>query len=1080
MPPALAEPHLAFPASARPPVFLTALVGRAHHLEQVATLLRTSRLVTLLGAGGSGKTRLAAALATAAVDEGYSAAWVDLSTVSEADLVAGHVASTLGLREHLSQRSTDALLERIGTGEVLLVLDNCEHLLASCEALASTLLRGCSGLRILATSREPLRLAGERAWRVPPLVVPVADDDVAARDAAAVQLFAQRAGDVLPGFELSDEALPAVARICRRVDGLPLAIELAAARIPVLPPAQLADRLDDMFRVLTSRAASVLPRQRTLRGMMDWSYELLSDDERRVFSSLAVFAGGFTLDAAECILARPGSGPSDSGDNGRDDVLDLLATLVEKSLVVMREEHGEARYTLLEPVRQYAAERLAAADDDGDPTTGVGVIRLAHAAYYTSLAERLALRSGGSVAHDNGAASDGGDGRRRFAELDAEHDNLQGALGWALASGHAELALRLCAALRGYWGVRGHLSVGLAWSRRAADTARGDAALASLRTRALVAAAVYGRMIGEYIPLQAWLAEALSLARQLGEPAVLADVLTHQAVSLRDRGELAAARDTVDEAIGLWRGLDDSRGLATALGARASVALAEGDTSLARALRTEAAALARAGGDAEAEAHALIGLGEVARMQGDLDHARWCNEQCLALFLRAGDAWHAAAARHNLGWIEAQAGRMEASLEAFAASAATFRSVGNPFGLTLCLFGFARLLFRAGDVESAGVVLAAASVHTARVGVRPAAPADIVAYEETAAGIERVLSPEARAAVAARGRTLTLAGGLAWAESRLRALLSSAGAEAAADERTATTDPASASVPAAAHLAAVASVPVATTAPPTTAPPAAALAAVTPPDAADGSGLRVLALGPLHVSVAGRAVDGDAFGSSRPRELLLLLLCHPDGLTREQVGLAFWPESSTAQVKNSFHVVLHRLRRGLGREAWVVREGNRYRLDRALRIDFDVHRFETAVTAALHDTSDDGTARLATALADYRGDFLEGAIVGDWHLDIRDRLLRLCCDGFLALGDRYLAAGRLDDAATAFRAVLARDRLREEAYRGLMICQARSGQRVQALQLYDTLTLLLRDELGVSPDTATTALHHRLRSAEPL
>jgi predicted ATPase/DNA-binding SARP family transcriptional activator len=1055
MPPPFAAPHLAFPANARPPVFLTALVGREHHLDQVATLLRTSRLVTLLGAGGSGKTRLAAALATAVVDEGCSAAWVDLSTVTEADLVAGHVASTLGLREHLSQRSTDALLERIGTGDVLLVLDNCEHLLASCEALAGTLLRGCSGLRILATSREPLRVAGEKVWRVPPLQVPVTDDPFAARDAAAVQLFAQRAGDALPGFELSDDALPAVARICRRVDGLPLAIELAAARIPVLPPAQLADRLDDMFRVLTSRAASVLPRQRTLRGMMDWSYDLLSDEERRLFASLAVFAGGFTLDAAEHILARPIPGPSDNGDVAPDSVLDVLATLVEKSLVVMRDEHGEARYTLLEPVRQYAAEHLAAADDDGDPTTGAGVIRLAHAAYYTSLAERLARRSGVG-ARDDGAWGNGGGGTRRFAELDAEHDNLQGALGWALTSGHAELALRLCAALRDYWRVRGHLSIGLAWSRRAADAGRNDPALASLRARALVGAAVYGRMIGEYIPLQAWLEEALTLARQLGEPSVLADALTHQALSLRDRGELATARHTVDDAIDRWRALDDTRGIATALGARASVALAEGDTSLARALRTEAAALARTAGDDEAEAHALIGLGEVARMQGDLDHARWCNEQCLALFLRAGDAWHAAAARHNLGWIEAQAGRMEASLEAFAVSAATFRSVGNPFGLTLCLFGFARLLFRAGDVESAGVVLAAASVHTARVGVRPAAPADIVAYEETAAGIERVLSPEARADVAARGRALTLAGGLAWAESRLRALLSSADAEAAADEGTATTDPASASIPAPADLAAVASVPV------------------------HGSDLRVLALGPLHVTVADRAVDGDAFGSSRPRELLLLLLCHPDGLTREQVGLAFWPESSTAQVKNSFHVVLHRLRKGLGREAWVVREGDRYRLDRALRIDFDVHRFEAAVTAALRDTSDEGTARLATALADYRGDFLEGAVVGDWHLDIRDRLLRLCHDGFLALGDRHLAAGRLDDAATAFRAVLARDRLREEAYRGLMICQARSGQRVQALQLYDTLTLLLRDELGVSPDTATTALHHRLRSSEPL
>jgi predicted ATPase/DNA-binding SARP family transcriptional activator len=1053
------EPGVAFPATARAPVFLTTLVGRVHHVEQVAALLRTARLVTLVGVGGSGKTRLAAGVAAALADEVSALGWIDLVPITEPDLVASHVASSLGLREHLSRNPVEALSERIGTSTVLLVLDNCEHLRASCEELAGSLLRNCAGLRILATSREPLRLPGEKAWRVPPLEVPGADD-ATARDAAAVQLFAERAGDTLPGFALTDAVLPAVARICRRVGGLPLAVELAAARIAVLPAEQLADRLDDMFRVLTSRSASMLPRQRTLRGMMDWSYELLSGRERRLFDGLAVFAGGFTLDAAERILGEHGCVGQE------DEVLDVLAALVEKSLVVMRESGGEARYSLLEPVRQYATERL---QQHPSGAVGADAIHLNHAMYYTALAEQL---TPDSVRRNT----------QGFARLETDHDNLQAALAWTLAHGRTDLTLRLCCALRDFWRVRGHLRVGLAWTRRAVDASRGDATVERLRTRALVAAAVYARMAGEYISLQEWLAEAVSSARALDDLPVLAEALTQQSVSLRDRRVLDQARLTADESIGLWRGLGDVRGLATALGARASVSLAEGDTALARSLRTEAADLARAAGDEEAESYALIGLGEVARMQGDLDHARWCNEQCLALFLRAGDAWHAAAARHNLGWIEAQAGNFEAALEAFASIVSIFRSVGNPFGLTLCLFGFARLLFRADDVESAGVILAAASVHAARVGVRPAAPADIAAYEETAAGIERTLSSEAHAAAAARGAALSLAGALGWAEARLRELQAKA---AAADTTTAGPAPATpllsaSQAPGADPAAGPDTAPAALAGArivPSSAVPAAATTASFPLGEPD---LQVLALGPLQVVVAGRPVAGDVFGSSRPKELLLLLLCHPDGLSRDQVGLAFWPDASAAQVKNSFHVVLHRLRRGLGESGWVMLEGERYRIHRKLRVDFDVHRFQAEMAAALRDTSPHRTARLSAALAIYRGDFLEGSAAGDWHLELRDRLHRLCCDGLLALGDSQLGADRLDDAAAAYRALLARDPLREEAYRGLMICQARSGQRVQALQLYEMLSLLLRDELGTQPDSATTALHDLLQRGQPL
>ena len=1013
------------PLGAAPPVYLTELVGRDRHVDQVATLLGSARLVSLVGPGGTGKTRLAAAVADAASRDGVDVGWVDLTALADPRMVGPHVASTLGLREHPGRSVQAALVERLSQGARLLVLDNCEHVLGACSELATALLRGCPPLRILATGREPLRTPGEKAWRVPPLEVPSSDEDGA--DAPSVRLFVLRAADAVPSFAPSPDNLPAISRICRRLDGLPLAIELAAARVPVMPPAQLADRLDDMFRLLSSRSHGVQPRHRTLRALVDWSYDLLTPIERTLFESAAVFVGGFTLEAVEEVVCAHCAG---------GDILDLVATLVDKSLLVMRERDGEARYSMLETVRRYALEKL----EDPLRTAAARRLREDHARYFAGLVETLAVPGPGGSAVGHG-------------RIEPEHDNVRAALDWSLSVPRVDLALRLCVGMREFWRARGHHTEASSWTRRALDVAGAPPDppddLAPIHGRALVAASVHDRMAGEFMTLQARLAEAVGLARRLDDHTLLADALTQLGLSLRDRGEVAAARDHLDEAVTLWRRAGGPRGLSTALGARASVALAERDTDLARALRVEAAGVAREAGDREGEAYALIGLGEVARMEGEMDEARAYNQRCVALFGELGDAWHAAAAWQNLGWIEIQSGRDAAAAAAFSECVALFRSAGNPFGLTLCLYGFARLLHRAGDREGAAVALARAAAHAARVGVRPAAPADVVACEETTAAIEAARPPAALAETGAPDDGWTLPRTLAWAADRLRPLLGPAEPDARRHQ------PDRAGTERQPVLPAVS-------------------APARPPD------LAVYALGPLRILVDGAPLDPGAFVSGKPRELLLLFLCHPEGLTREQVGLAFWPEASTSQVKNSFHVTLHRLRKALGHPEWVTLVDDRYRLDPGLRIEFDAARFEAEVEAALRggEIGSVGEARLEAALAICGGELLEGTATGDWHLEIRDRLRRLEVEGLLALAARRTERGAHDLAAEAYRAVLARDRLHELACRGLMLSQARAGQRVQAIRLYETFSLLLQEELGVVPDPETAGLYQRIQRAD--
>jgi non-specific serine/threonine protein kinase len=598
------------------PAALTSFVGRERELAELGRLLEAQRLVTLVGPPGVGKTRLALRLAEEARGRFADGAWlVELAPLADPRsalvpaLVPQAVAAALGVREEPGRPLIGALLAALGPRH-LLVLDNCEHLVEACAELAVEILRACRRVRILATSREVLAVAGEATWAVPSLSLPDPDRPPPPErlaESEAVRLFGERVGLVAPGFAVTGANAAAVAEVCRRLDGIPLALELAAARVKILSPEQIAARLDDRFRLLTAGSRTALPRQRTLRGAIDWSHGLLPGPERVLLRRLAVFAGGWTIEAAETVC---------SGDGiAADDVLDLLAQLVGKSLVLAEDRGGEMRYRLLETLRQYADEELRGA---GEET----LLRGRHCAWFLDLAERA---EPGLVGPEQAAWLEG---------LEREHDNLRGALRWAVDHGEAETGLRLGAALWRFWWVHGHLSEGRRWLEAA--LAQGAGAPPTARAKALNAAGNLALARGEYEPARAFLEESLALWRGLGDQGSTATALYSLGRVAHRTGDHAAARALTEESLALRRALNDRWGMAVSLNMLGEIARAQGDYA-AGPLYEEGIGLFRAAGDTRGVAIATHNLGIVARAQVDHERAAALHHAALALFHELGD-----------------------------------------------------------------------------------------------------------------------------------------------------------------------------------------------------------------------------------------------------------------------------------------------------------------------------------------------------------------------------------------------------------------------------------------------------------
>ena len=588
------------------PAQLNSFIGREREIAAVKDLLQAARMVTLTSSGGTGKSRLSLQVAHDLLGEYPDGVWlVELAPLSDERRVPQAVASVLGVKEDAGRPVAEALIRYVRDRRLLIILDNCEHLVQACANLAKQLLQSGPGVKILASSREHLQINGEASYPVPALDVPGSGEAItceALEKCEAVRLFVDRARGVQPGFRVTEQNCTAVAEICRRLDGIPLAIELAAARVQSLPVEQIARRLGDCFRVLTGGDKTALPRQQTLRASIDWSYDLLGLEERTLFRRLGVFSGGWTLEAAESVCA--------GGDVATRDAMDLLGRLVDKSLVSMDAE-GE-RYRLLETVRQYARELL---DTSGE----ADAVRNRHLAFHEALAERARQEIVGPMQG------------YWMSRLDRERDNLLSAHAWCeSAPDGARMGLNLARGTKIYWINRGLLGVGHGLIVEALGRP-GAQRRDEMRCRALFDAGQFGFYMGRYGEAQRYLEESLAIARELGDKVRIAAALQPLGMASLGQGHLGTARAHLEEALALARDLGDKRNLAAAMNAIAQLYRIEGALDKAELLYENVLTLARELDDSESLAIGLLNLAMVSICRRSEDKAREMLLQVIAI-----------------------------------------------------------------------------------------------------------------------------------------------------------------------------------------------------------------------------------------------------------------------------------------------------------------------------------------------------------------------------------------------------------------------------------------------------------------
>lgn len=597
------------------PIQLTSFIGREREIAEIKRLLATARLLTITGTGGSGKTRLALQVAAEVMEAVPDGVWlIELAGLSDSVLVPHMVASALSVPEQPNRPVTDTLVGYLRTQSSLLVLDNCEHVLSACASLGQVLLQACSDLRILATSREALGVPGEILWPVPPLSMPGAREVPPLphlMQYEAVRLFVERSVSSQPNFALSENNAPAVVQVCQRLDGIPLAIELAAGRARVLAVKQIAARLDDRFRLLTGGGRTALPRHQTLRATMDWSYDLLSEPQRALWRRLSVFAGGCTLEAAEAVC----SGEDVAGA----DILDLLSQLVDKSLVVAELSGGEARYRMLETVREYGRERLLEVGEDL-------AVRRRHRDWHLQLAERAGQELQGP-------------GQQVWLErLETEHDNLRAALDWSKAEpGGVEAGLRLAGALFWFWWMRGYWSEGRRWLE--GTLARSGEAPASALPKALRGAANLAWHQGDYDHAVALCEKGLAVCADVGDREHTAWLLMNLGIVAMHKGESEHAARLFEDSLALGRELGHRVLISQALAQLGHLARRSGDYEKAAAFFKDSLALSREAGNKRLIAYALRSMGIVALRQEDYAAADAFYTESLTLCRDVGDRW---------------------------------------------------------------------------------------------------------------------------------------------------------------------------------------------------------------------------------------------------------------------------------------------------------------------------------------------------------------------------------------------------------------------------------------------------------
>ena len=712
------------------PTQLTSFIGRERELAEAKQKMEGARLLTLIGPGGTGKTRLSLQLATDLLPSFKDGVWfIELAPLAESSLVLQAIATVFGVREQPGLPMRELVLNYLRDKYLLLILDNCEHLIETCAQLANQFLHNSPNLKIIASSREALGINGETVYRVPSLTLP--DQAKASREALmgyeSIQLFVDRASAANPSFGLTEKNASSVAQICHRLDGIPLAIELAAARATVFSAEEIASRLDDRFKLLTGGSRTALPRQQTLRALIDWSYDMLSADEQALLRRLSVFTGGWSFESAETICSDL-------------DVLDLLTQLINKSLVFV-DEGNETRYRLLETIRQYARDKLL---ESGEGEK----IRNKHLQYFLELVE---------TAEPN---LESFEYLKWAGKLNTEYDNIRTALEWGI-SNDIEVTLRFVGALAFFWMTQGYSAEGYRWAVEVLQKAKpflgsnsefGDKFL-NAHARAYLALSRMATDLGDNEVVCSTASESIVLARKTGNREILSFALAHLASGKANLGDVDEAYKLSKESLTIARELGNSPALGFSLVMMGQlVAIAIQDYESALAYGEEAIAVSEAGGNRWGSSMTIFGLGFFARSVGDYDQARARFRACLPVFLEFGDKHRINMIQSELAHIERETGQHQQAIPMYRETILEWQRLGHRAAIAHQLECFAFIAKAQEQPERAAKLFGAAEVLREKINIAMTSQ-ERIEYDREIADLRTNMDEKAFASHWAEGRS---------------------------------------------------------------------------------------------------------------------------------------------------------------------------------------------------------------------------------------------------------------------------------------------------------------------------------------
>jgi predicted ATPase/DNA-binding SARP family transcriptional activator len=711
---------------------LTSFIGREAEIAEVRHAISSTRLLTLTGIGGMGKTRLALHVAACMLDEFEDGIWlVEMAALASPALVPQAVASALGVRDQQGEPLLTTLSDFLRPKSLLLVLDNCEHLVEACATLVEALLRACPNLRVLTTSREALGITGETLWRVPSLSLPETEESIeteALLNYEAARLFVERARLIHPDFQLTQPNAQSLAQLCRRLDGIPLALELAAARAKVLSVEQMLLKLDDRFRLLTGGSRTAQPRQQTLRAALDWSYNLLPESERVLLSRLSVFAGGCSLEAAEAVCA--------GGEIETGAMLDLLMHLVDKSLLNFTQQGAETRYRMLETIRQYAAEKLQASGEEAQ-------LAAQHGSWFLQLAEEAEQLMWQSASSDY------------LVRLEAEHDNFRAALRWSIEHAEVEMGLRIAGALWRFWEVRGYLNEGRKWMETLLELEAGREAAPLVRAKAFSRAGAIARDQGDYSRGIALLEEGLALYRQQGDKWGAASALNGLGDAAHQQGDYAQATLYWEESLKLFVEIGDKRATAYLLHNLGNLAKDQSDYQRATTLHRKALPLFEELGDRRAAAYSLFNLAEISMYEGDLERAAALQQESLSIKRELGDKRGMTFSLCNLGDIARFCSDYQKATAFYLESLTLSREIGDKRSLAFCLEGLAETACEHGESERSARLFGAAETLREAIGA-PLPQVKRTDYDRCISALRTALADESFRTAHSQGRAMNV------------------------------------------------------------------------------------------------------------------------------------------------------------------------------------------------------------------------------------------------------------------------------------------------------------------------------------